>query len=168
MILTAQKLGADMKIQKARYLLFLSFFCGCLWASDNGTMPQVEFNAKYENEKYSLRIKNISESPINIGPVNFSNSAQSGFWVFIYDLKRKKIEQGYALGNPIFGGVADTQYDRKILPSGEINIVLKKDEVIGYFMKEPRCYYVVFLYRKKISGSTIFSKPSAPIFHCLK
>lgn len=168
MTLTVQKLGADMKIKIAGFFFLLSIFCGCLWASYNGSSPQVDFNVKYENEKYYLRVKNISGAPLNFGPVNFSNSIKSGFWVFIYDVERKKLEQGYALENPIFGEKIDHQYDREIAPSGEIKVVLKKEEVHGYFMEEPRCFYVIFLYRKKIPGSVVFSRPSSPILHCLK
>lgn len=157
-----------MNMRTAALTFLLLTFFGHSSASDNRPRPQLEFSAKYSNEKYSLRIKNISSKLLRLGPVNFSNSLESGYWLFIYNLEDRKIEQAWATTNPIFGGSESSYPDKAVPPSGQIDVIFSKNEITSYFSSEPKCYYVIFLYRKKIANSLVFSSPTTPILHCKK
>lgn len=147
--------------------IYLTISFKAYGSSEDNLSPQISVDAKLQNEIFFLEFKNISKRPVILGPVYFSDSSESGFWVFIYDVKEKKIEQGYALSNPLFGEERENKYDRKVLPSEGISISLKKSDVLAYFSEIPRCYYVIFLYRKKVGVNLIYSRSSAPILQCV-
>jgi hypothetical protein len=148
---------------KNSFLFFLIAIIGFSHAREINDEPQVLISLKRTSTHDEIKIKNISKKSLTLGPVYFSDSEESGYWLFLYDIDKKAIEKGWATTQPTRSRAPSYQ---KTPPMGEISVKYQKGELVGYFFEEPKCYYLIVVYRKKQEGKTVFSRPSNPLLKC--
>lgn len=125
--------------------------------------PPLSSSIKVDKDTYTIGIRNNSGKELKIPDISLSSAFQSGYWIFLYDPNKKKLQQGWAETLPVEGA----KIPRRVLhPTEELKMQFTKDDLHGYFMFLPKCFYLVTLYRKEWDGVMLYSEPSRPLYVC--
>lgn len=125
--------------------------------------PELTAEIRETTKGYRLTFVNVSPRTLQLPNVYLSDAHRSGYWLFLYEPGTKKLIQGFASGLPILG----KELPLLAVSSGsKVEKEFEKDDLLGYFMYLPKCYYLVVLYRWPDHPEAGFSKPSKPLYQC--
>jgi hypothetical protein len=140
-------------------LLFLSGWCTAAEASN----PELIAEITETSRGYRLTFVNVSERTLHLPNVYLSDAHRSGYWLFLYEPGSKKLIQGFASVLLIPGKELPLM---AVAPGSKVEKEFEKDDLLGYFMYVPKCYYLVVLYRWPGHPEAGFSKASKPLYQC--
>lgn len=133
-------------------------------ASAEKAAPTIRASIAEEGDRYRLTFTNISDRTIELPDVYLSGSHRGGYWLFLYDPKEKKIQQGGASVHIAPGMEALPR--RPVRPGQKVEKEIDKKYLLEYFMYLPKCYYLVVQYRWPNHPEVGFSKPSNALYQC--
>lgn len=135
-----------------------------LTASAEDIEPTISASIAEMGGRYRLTFRNISDRTIELPDVYLSGSHRGGYWLFLYDPKEKKIQQGGASVHVAPGMEALSR--RPVSPGQKVEKDIDKKYLLDYFMYLPKCYYLVVQYRWADHPEVGFSKPSNALYQC--
>lgn len=140
-------------------LLFFSAWCSTTAASD----PDLSAEIRETSKGYRLTFVNVSDRTLHLPNVYLSDAHRSGYWLFLYEPDTKKLIQGFASVLPIPGKELPIL---AVAPGKKVEKEFEKDDLLGYFMYVPKCYYLVVVYRWPGHPEAGFSRASKPLYQC--
>lgn len=126
--------------------------------------PTISASISEKGDRYRLTFTNISDRALDLPDVYLLGSHRGGYWLFLYDPKEKKIQQGGASVH-IAPGMEDLPR-RPVGPGQKVEKEIDKKYLLEYFMYLPKCYYLVVQYRWPDHPEVGFSKPSNALYQC--
>lgn len=155
-----------MTLIKLVLLIFLLFFSLPAFCAED--LPQIKSSIKVSGEYLEISYENISDKPIKIGNISFSEPEITGTFFYIYDVDKKKNQSSGAVVDYPPGASREQSPSIYLTPGAQNSIKIKSSAVMDYFIYVPRCYYLTTVYRKIWKGFLIHSRPSVPLLFCKK
>jgi len=126
--------------------------------------PTISASITEKGDQYRLTFTNISDRTLDLPDVYVSGSHRGGYWLFLYDPKEKKIQQGGASVHIAPGMEALPR--KPVWPGQKVEKEIEKKYLLEYFMYLPKCYFLVVQYRWPDHPEVGFSMPSKALYQC--
>lgn len=111
----------------------------------------------------TLAFENVSERPICMPQITFSDGSRSGVHLYLYDPVTRELDESFALVTRAPGAKVDCGI---VMPGESRAGTFRLKFVTGYFTRPPDCFYLVAVYRLATSEGMIASGPSRAVRVC--
>ena len=135
----------------------------CVSASD---MARVRIEVRADSKDIVLTLQNESNRSILISDFSVADGANTGYWVYLFDAKKKFVIKPNAIYQLPPGGVESNSHVQRVAPGGKVEFRENLSEVLKFFGAENKCNYLIVVYRRKFGDEFLVSKPSSPIWVC--
>lgn len=149
-----------MKFLTWMWLLFALVPCAADGAEH---VPALRVHLAGTEIGYTVRVSNISSDSVAVAPIRLGGELS----LYLYDPYKDQLQEAQTTVFP--GPKTGHRPMRHVLAPGEfVEKNFSADEVRGYFIYLPKCYFLVALYHERDGGKRIWSPPSNPLKVCVK